>query len=143
MASTFVADDTAAQAQFQKELSRIWPEYKASLEAGDLERWLALWTDDGVQMPDGVPQRVGKADIRAMTRQMLDAYHLEFGFIDSQEARVAGDWAYSRGIYTATFIPKAGGKPLPVNGKFLTVFARQPDGSWRIHRDCFNSNVTP
>jgi ketosteroid isomerase-like protein len=39
--------------------------------------------------------------------------------------------------------PKAGGPESLFDGKFLTVFKRQPDGSWKIYRDCFNSNVPP
>ena len=30
-----------------------------------------------------------------------------------------------------------------VDGKYLTIFKRQPDGSWKAYRDCFNSNNSP
>jgi ketosteroid isomerase-like protein len=36
---------------------------------------------------------------------------------------------------------KDGGEPIPYDGKFLTIFKRQSDGSWKIHRDIYNSNV--
>jgi SnoaL-like protein len=44
---------------------KMWQEFAASLEAGDLDRWLAMWTDDGVQMPPDEPAAVGKDRIRA------------------------------------------------------------------------------
>jgi ketosteroid isomerase-like protein len=60
--------------------------------------------------------------------------------IFNEEVRVAGDWAYSRGTYSATLTPKAGGEPREDSGKYLTILERQSDGSWKIARDCFNSN---
>lgn len=63
--------------------------------------------------------------------------------ITVQEIEVTGDWAFSRGIYNATFAPKDGSDPNPVDGKFMTILKRQTDGDWKIHRDIFNSNVAP
>jgi ketosteroid isomerase-like protein len=37
--------------------------------------------------------------------------------------------------------PQAGGPEAAINGKYLTVFKKQSDGSWKIYRDCFNSNT--
>lgn len=121
-------------------VNEIWRDYSATLEAGDLEGWLALWTEDGVQMPPGEPPVVGKDQIRARNQAALDAYDFEMS-ITNREVRVADDWAYSRGVYEATLTPRAGGDPVPIDGKFMTILRRQPDGSWRIHRDIFNSNV--
>jgi len=39
--------------------------------------------------------------------------------------------------------PKAGGKTIKLDGKYLTILERQADGSWKIAIDCFNSNVPP
>jgi ketosteroid isomerase-like protein len=37
--------------------------------------------------------------------------------------------------------PKQGGKTIPIDGKYMTILAKQSDGFWKIHRDIFNSNV--
>jgi uncharacterized protein (TIGR02246 family) len=120
----------------------IWKEYSESLNSGDLERWLALWTEDGVQMPPDEPAIAGKDNIRARNEAVLDKFTLDIG-VTNQEVEAAGDFAYSRGTYKARLMPKEGGAPVAVNGKYLTILARQPDGSWKIHRDIFNSNVAP
>ena len=54
---------------------------------------------------------------------------------------MAGDWAYIRGTYKATLQPKQGGEPVLIDGKYMSILAKQPDGSWKLHRDAFNSNV--
>ena len=125
--------DTAA-------INDIWTTYASSLEAGDLPAWLSLWTENGVQMPPNEPPIIGKDQIQKKNEVAFDQFTFEME-ITNEEIRVAGDWAFSRGTYTATFSPKNGDQPVPVDGKFMTILERQPDGSWKIHRDIFNSNV--
>ncbi len=38
-------------------------------------------------------------------------------------------------------LAKEGGEAVTVDGKYMTILQRQPDGSWKIHRDIVNSNV--
>jgi uncharacterized protein (TIGR02246 family) len=123
-------------------VDRIWKEYSSSLNAGDLDRWLALWTEDGVQMPPDEPAVAGKDRIRARNKAVLDRFAFNIG-ITNEEVRSAGDLAFARGTYKATLSPKQGGAGISINGKYMTILIRQPDGSWKIHRDIFNSNVPP
>ncbi len=60
-----------------------------------------------------------------------------------EEVEASGDWAFVRGTYTQTVTPKAGGAATLVDGKFLAIWKRQADGSWKMYIDCFNSNVPP
>ena len=55
-----------------------------------------------------------------------------------RETVIMGDWAFSRGNYTATQTVQ--GNTVEVDGKFMTIFRRQDDGQWKIYRDIFNSN---
>ncbi|HEU4682596.1 MAG TPA: nuclear transport factor 2 family protein, partial [Gemmatimonadales bacterium] len=110
--------------------------------AGDIDRWVALWTEDGIQMPPDEPAVVGKERIRARNQHVLDQFTFDIG-ITNEESRTAGDWGFARGTYKATLTPKKGRKSIPINGKYMTILARQGDGSWKIHRDIFNSNVQP
>ena len=121
-------------------VNAIWTRYSSSLNAGDLDSWLSLWTDDGVQLPPGEPPVVGKDQIRARNKAVLDKFTFNIS-ITNAEVGVAGDWAFARGTYTATLTPKEGGRAIPISGKYMTILKRQPDGSWKIHRDIFNSNV--
>ena len=123
-------------------INQIWKEYASSFSEGDIDRWMSLWTDDGVQMPPEAPANVGKEKIRAANKETLDHFAFDMR-ITNEEIQVAGGWAFSRGTYTATMTPKNGGKDIPIDGKYMTILKRQTDGSWKIHRDCFNSNVPP
>jgi uncharacterized protein (TIGR02246 family) len=116
-------------------------QYAATCHAGDLEGWISLWTNDGIQMYPGAPQRVGKEQIRAGMKPAFDQFILKIVIAPNPEVRVSGDLGFMRGTYTLSMIPKAGGEESIYDGKYLTILEKQTDGSWKMLRDCFNSNV--
>jgi len=125
-------------------IKEIWKNYRAAAETGNSDLWLSLWDENGIQMPPGMPAR-GKQVLKEAVPKGWSARKPGTKItmnINAEEITVAGDWAYSRGTYTKTTTPP-GGQTVHVDGKFLTILKRQPDGSWKIFRDCFNSNVPP
>ncbi len=120
----------------------LWNEYAAAWSAGDLERWIFLWIDDGIQMPPGVARNIGKEVIRTSAQPQLDLYDWEMT-INPEEVRVLGDRAYSHGLSEFALTPKKGGATTEASGKFLTILEKQVDGSWKIAIDCFNFNAPP
>lgn len=56
---------------------------------------------------------------------------------------MVGDWGFDRGTYHHTMTPKAGGAPISGNGKYLWLYQRQPDGSWKLSRVIWNSSDPP
>jgi ketosteroid isomerase-like protein len=120
----------------------IMKEFAASLGAGDAGRWLALWEDNGIQLPPDAPAVEGKQRIAAKIRSLLDQFKFDMT-INNAEAHASGDWGFVRGTYQAKLTPKKSGNVIAIDGKYLTVLAKQADGSWKIHRDIFNSNVPP
>ncbi|PRY81521.1 YybH family protein [Marivita geojedonensis] len=107
----------------------IWSTYTEARVDGDAETWLSLWDKEGIRMPPGVPAvdyqtfAPGTAKRFANPPKSMD--------INSEEIVIADEWAYSRGTFTVNDA---------VEGKFLTIFRRQDDGSWRIYRDSFSMN---
>ena len=131
-----------SQEEVTAAVNAIWDEYEASVIAGDVDRWIAQWTDDGVQMPPNEPLVEGKELIYARVGANMAAGPTDEFVITPLETTSAGDWAYSRGVYTVAF-PLGDGEQGFLDGKFMTILQRQPDGTWKIHRDIFNSNVPP
>jgi uncharacterized protein (TIGR02246 family) len=124
------------------DVNAMWKEYSTSLNEGDADRWIALWSEDGVQLPPDEPPVVGKKRIGDRIRAGLDRFKFDMA-ITNEEVRTSGDLAFARGHYRATLTPRQGGKQIFIDGKYMTILVRQTDGSWKIHRDIFNSNVPP
>ena len=121
----------------------LWNEYAAALHDDDLERWMSLWIDDGIQMAPDAPSRVGKEQIRAAMQPTFDLFIMSNIVISTEEVRRLGDRAYSHGAYTFEMTPKERGETKSYSGKFLDILEKQADGSWKIAIDCFNLSRKP
>jgi ketosteroid isomerase-like protein len=56
------------------------------------------------------------------------------------EVAKAGDLAYVSGTYEET-MTDASGKPGKDRGKYLEIFRKQTDGTWKCIRDIWNSDL--
>lgn len=119
-------------------IEAIWKIYSTARVAGDADVWLSLWDEEGIQMPPGAPAR-SKDVLDEIVPKGFAAASVSSMNIYPEEINVVGSWAYTRGTYASERVVE--GKAVRVDGKFLTILKRQPDGTWRIYRDCFNSNV--
>jgi uncharacterized protein (TIGR02246 family) len=120
----------------------LWREYAKTVNDGDLDRWIALWTEDGIQMLPNNPTRFGKDQIRETMQLHLDHYSISKMVINTREIQVLGDRAYSHGTYTYEITPRANGEPTRFFAKFLDILAKQIDGTWKIAIDCHNFSET-
>jgi uncharacterized protein (TIGR02246 family) len=123
-------------------INNVHAAHIAALNDGDVNAWVAAFTEDGVQMPPNAPANLGRESIRAWSQAFLAPFRVEFT-LAVDEVQVAGDWAFERGTYTITLTPKAGGEPMQDIGKYLTVYQLQPSGVWGMARDIWNSNNPP
>lgn len=122
------------------EINALWDEFAAAATAGDMERWIALWHDEGIQMPPGAMKRAGKALIRSEIQPLFDLFDMQVA-IYPEEIQVFADQAFSHGLYEFAMTPKEGGDRIEIKGKFLTILHKQVNGSWQIAVDCFNHDL--
>lgn len=59
--------------------------------------------------------------------------------VEIVELEGLGDMAWARGTYSMTLMP-ANAEPMSDTGKYVEIWKRQADGSWRVVRDIFNSD---
>ena len=116
--------------------------YLKAINDGDIDSLENLTTDGHIMIASGRPPLVGKS-------ANIDAMRRAFGMFEIDEAWapvetvIDVDLAYQRGTFTVTATPKADGVSNTVTGNFLRIYRRQPDGSWRMVRDMFNTNPPP
>ena len=130
---------TARAAQLE-DLDDTRNAHVAALNANDADAWVACFAPDAVQMPPNDPPNIGTDDIRAWSREMLAAFRAEFSLDISEVELPCDTWAFERGTYTIALTPKAGGTPIRDTGTYMTIYRQQPDHSWLMARDIWNSN---
>ncbi|TKJ35285.1 MAG: hypothetical protein CEE38_15775 [Planctomycetes bacterium B3_Pla] len=125
-------------------IEEVLNQYAVTANAGDLEGWLSLHADDVVKMPPDAPAIFGIEDLRANFAPAFENFNTSC-VIYPEETYVDGDMGYARGNYSISITPKAGGETIDImtDGKYLTLCKRQPDGTWKISHDCYNSNIPP
>ncbi len=128
---------------FEATIKATWEKYSAAMIAGDADNWIKLWDDNGVQLPPNAPMVDGKAAIKKRIQGFFAAMKVETFVIRISKTFVDHKFGFAYGNYTFTLVPRAGGEKIFGDGKYETIFRKQPDGSWKIFRDCFNSNVPP
>jgi ketosteroid isomerase-like protein len=112
--------------------------YGKAVANQDVAAVVALYAQDAILLPPDSPIAQGSDAIRAVLQGYMDAgaqsLALETTALDDQ-----GDLVVDVGRYTLGMQPP-GADPITDVGKYLQVYKRQSDGSFRIAYDCFNSD---
>lgn len=132
--------DTAAEAAAIRDVEN---QLLQATRAKDMDQTLSLYTDDAQRLPPLAPIQSGKEGIRAAFEQEFAIPNAEFSWqaIDVKVSR-AGDIAYSVGTYEATWDDPEG-KRMSESGKYVTVYEKQADGTWKIKLDTWSANAPP
>jgi ketosteroid isomerase-like protein len=120
---------------------RVW---SVTAHAGtDVEGILAYWSDDARVYPPEMPVVDGKAAIRAFVTGSLRIPGFSVSW-EPHEAVISPDgrFGYTTGVNSFT-APDARGKLVTTPGRYVTVWRKAPDGSWKCVIDFWNSGPTP
>lgn len=128
-AATFTEADAEA-------LRDIAARYVSTSLAGDFDAWAGLLTEDAVFLPPNGPALEGRPAIRQWVTQFAGMASFTSAVT---EVGGAGSLAYARGTYALELGPSAAVQ-MSDTGKWVDVYERQADGSWRLKLNIWNSD---
>jgi len=111
----------------------------AALTKEDAAGLNAFYAPDAVMMMSNMPAWKGQSEIQTNVAKMFADVDLKDVKFTTENVEVSGDLAVETGTYVMTVIPK-GAPPMPDEGKYITVWKRQADGTWKVFRDISNSS---
>jgi len=124
------ADRQAIEAQRQV--------FKEAAEAADWTRLVALYTEDARVLPPNGRMVTG----RIALRELFSSFPPIGNFVlATQEVHGGGDLAIVRGTYSMTLMPPGAPAAIADTGKFVEMWQKQPDGTWLIALDIWNSDI--
>ncbi|MFZ0522975.1 MAG: DUF4440 domain-containing protein [Candidatus Acidiferrales bacterium] len=129
---TRVADEAAI-----KNADTQWAKTAASK---DVDATIAFYSDDASLLPPNAPMASDKASIRAAWAGMLAPGTSLSWQATKVEAARSGDLGYVMGTYQLESKDVAG-KEEADRGKFVEIWKKQADGSWKAAVDIFNSDL--
>lgn len=98
----------------------------------------AFYAADAKLLPPNAPLISGTGPIRDFWQGLLDAGAVDVS-LDTTLVDMSGELAYGVGQYSFT-LPSASGGRTRDQGKYLVVYRRQTDGSWKVSADMFSSD---
>jgi ketosteroid isomerase-like protein len=115
--------------------------YLGVFKRGDASALTAYYTDNALVMAPNMAAWQGRAGISQGFTGFLSQFSLVDARLATSDIIITAYYAIERGTYAWTLHPKSGtGPDIVDNGKYLTVWERQDDGSWKIARDINNSD---
>ena len=126
----------------QKAISDGEAAWVADWKSKDLEKIVSHYADDASVMISDMPEMKGKDAIRVGVKTFLDDKNLTLSFTPATvESSKCGDLAYSHGTYTMTSTNPKTKKLVTEKGKYVTVYRKQADGSWKAILDIDNADA--
>ena len=139
----FASSTVASRDELERSLRSADSALTAAISAKDADRTAAFYEDNAELLPVAEPAVAGRDAIRRKWSEFMGIP----GFSNQAsptrvDISTDGTLAYTRGTYE-TAMTGADGKPTVERGKYLTVWRRQADGSWRIVQDMSNTDTPP
>ena len=116
----------AANAKFSEAFAR-----------GDAKALAAMYTADAIAFPPDSEMIRGNEAIGNFWKTTRDS-GVQSATLTTVDVGRSGDVAYEVGKVSLSIQP-AGKEPTTAAAKYLVVWKRQSDGSWKLHRDIWNS----
>jgi uncharacterized protein (TIGR02246 family) len=122
----------------RKEIEALEDKWVDAFNGGDAAGVARLYEDKARLLPPNVDLVEGRPGIEAFVKEFLAMKPaITFSLITVHESP---DLCAAVGRYGMDLHPPGAGTQSDA-GKFIEVWTRQPDGSWLIADDIFNSNV--
>jgi uncharacterized protein (TIGR02246 family) len=112
-------------------IRRTDADWLAAAASRDINRVLPFWADDATILTPGTPPIVGKEPIRKYVAESFATPGFSIRWkTDKVEVSQSGDLAYTTGTNQISF-NGPDGKVLTQDGRSVTIWKKQADGSWK------------
>ena len=137
----FVGTATAGDTKIEQDLRDLDAKWSAAAGAKDIDKTVSYYSEDAVVMPPNAPSAKTRETIRSAWKEMLTTPGAAIRWKATKvEVAKSGDLAYVSGTYEET-MTDATGKPVNDHGKYVEIFKKQADGTWKVVADIWNSDL--
>ena len=112
--------------------------FAAAFNGGDGAGVAALYTEDAALLPPGEARVDGRAAVEAYWQGAIDAGLTDIA-LTPVEVEEDGALAYELGAFSLA-VPGENDTKATVTGKYIVVWKKGSDGTWRLHRDIWNAD---
>jgi uncharacterized protein (TIGR02246 family) len=123
-----------------REIQKLEAEWMKDMRAKDLEKWVNHYAEDGSMLLPNSPPVTGRDNIRAAIKGRLNDPNWSLVW-RPEKIEASERLAYVRGTYMITRTDRKTQGPVSDQGKYMTVYRKEPDGAWKVIEDMSNSDM--
>ena len=132
-------DTRAADERAIRDIEAQWVK---DFQAKDLEKETSVYADEASFLMTNMPIQTGKNAIRVAHKLILEDPNFGVDFAPTKVVvSRSSDVGYAQGAYTFTYSDPKTKKPVTEKGKYVDVYQKQADGSWKVVEDIFNADA--
>lgn len=133
-----------SEADTKQKIEKMNKEMAQAMIAGDHEKNLQFYTDDVVSLPSYEKMLNGKDAIKTSMQEMEKSEWKikDFNF-ETVSVETNGNMVTEIGKYKMEMSKKNTAEAMKDEGKYLTIWEKQADGSLKIKTEIWNSDLNP
>jgi len=136
---TFELQDISEQPADMRVLTTATAVWMEAFNSGDAVIIAGLSSENGALLPPNGRAIIGREAIYSYWKDLLDNSKTTVELVNV-ETVVEGDLGYKAGRFE--LLNAVTGSPVD-HGKYIQIWQRSPQGYWELHRDMWNSSITP
>jgi len=119
-------------------------QFSEAMMNGDNEKMLTFYADDIISLPSYQPMMEGKEALKnAMMMDENSGNKFTKFQLSSKKVLLQGNLLVDIGTYDMSMDIMGMDAPYNDQGKYVTIYEKQDDGSWKIKVDTWNSDNNP
>jgi ketosteroid isomerase-like protein len=139
--TNLVAQDMS---EMQEQINQWNDEFVKATMNNDREKLLSFYADDAISLPSYSPMIIGKDSLEAeMMSEDTSSSKITSFNLTSKKLISSGDLLVDIGTYNMTISMQGADEPIQDHGKYLTMYEKQTDGTWKIKAETWNSDLNP
>lgn len=131
----------AAEPKLEQTIRDSDAQWSAAAAARDVDKLISFYGEDAVVLPAHATIATTRDAIRKIFQNLLSTPEINLTWKPTKvDVAGSGDIAYSLGTYDLT-APDESGKTVADHGKYVAIWKKQRDGSWKVVTDIWNSDL--
>lgn len=129
---------------YKAKIDKLNKEMADNMVSGNMDKNLKMYTEDAISMPSYEPMHQGLDAIRKASEDMKATGWKVNSFVPTTLKIIPnGNMITEIGTYKISMNMPNMDKPMDDQGKYLTMWEKQPDGSLKVKVETWNSDKDP
>jgi ketosteroid isomerase-like protein len=124
-------------------IEKMNKEFDQAMLSKDFNKIGNFFTDDALSLPSYSPEIKGKDAIVEEQKKDFASNKYNAFTTNTTDVYGSGDLIYEIGTYAVNFTMANAPNPIDDHGKYVNIWQKQGDGSWKIKVQTWNSDMNP